>query len=85
MRGKTVSFEGPAAVWGPGSQEEFKAIAGDRFLGTDGDAALVRAADGGVERALPGWVAIGVERADGEEVPPGDVVFASASRAVLSQ
>jgi hypothetical protein len=64
MRGKTRVMHGDIALWDPADPEPFKTIAGDQFLGQEGDTALVRDLSGCVMHVHRGWLAA---RVDGDD------------------
>jgi len=66
MRAGTIAVEGRAAEWDHDDQEEFRALAGPRFLRVEGDTAVVAGSDGREQPVYPGWFVIVPE--DGEPV-----------------
>jgi hypothetical protein len=71
MRAGMIAVEGRAAEWDHDDQEEFRALAGPRFLRVEGDTAVVLS-DGREQPVYPGWFVIVAE--------DGQPVFASPAR-----
>lgn len=65
VRIATRPLQADAAPWDPADPELFKAIAGDQFLGVDGDLAVFRGRGGCVGHAHHGWLAVRIDGADG--------------------
>jgi hypothetical protein len=76
VRLTTRPLEADAEPWDPANPEPFKVLAGEQFLGVDGDLAVFRGRGGCVGHAHPGWLAVRVDGA-GE----GDVIFMTPEHA----
>lgn len=53
-----VAYEGDGVQFDAADPAPFIAAAGNRYVGTDGGMVLVRAGDGSVQSARPGWWAV---------------------------
>ena len=80
VRATLPAVTGEAAAWDPADPGPFAALAGDRYLGADGDLAVIRTRSGCVMHAHPGWVVVRPDGSGG-----GEAVFAAPGIAVVEE
>lgn len=75
MRVQSRLLAGEAEVLTPDNPEPFIRMAGEKFLGREGDTMLVRGAGGCIHHAHPGWVALRLDAAPGQVTFLGEGLF----------
>lgn len=78
LRARTIPAEGPAAVFGQSSPEEFARLAGSQLVRVSGDTAVVLTKGGDEVTVHPGWVVIAPDGAG-----DGHAVFTAPERAEI--
>jgi len=73
----SILIEGPYAVWDPESPAAFAELAGDLYVGPDGDGAVVRPEGCPETTVYPGWAVVRTDSGARFVAPP---VLASGTR-----